>query len=179
MDYLYAFLAGLLCKVYDDFNDNNMIGGHIQEVLKGSQWMLMTLLAYNDFNFSVFVMLLGITSSSVDWLEWNKPYETALLLVYPFIFFVNFHTRKYMSLKDAFVVVFISLTIWVESLLFKGVEFSTKKLISRIWGLLSCAFFIFLSPYFGYSNVILKMLYFFLGYGVFSCFFISYGLLQE
>ena len=53
MDYLYAFLGGLLCKAYDDFNDNHMIGSHVQELLKGSQWILLTLLSYNDFNFAL------------------------------------------------------------------------------------------------------------------------------
>ena len=44
-----AFLAGLLAKVYDDLTDNHMINPLGQEILKGLQWMLLTLLSYNDF----------------------------------------------------------------------------------------------------------------------------------
>ena len=51
---IYALFAGISCKVYDDFNDNNLIKSDLaKEILKGSHWILITLVSMNDFNFSV------------------------------------------------------------------------------------------------------------------------------
>jgi hypothetical protein len=111
MDYLYAFLGGLSCKIYDDLYDNGMIGSHVQEVLKGSQWILLTLLSYNDFNFSILAYIANGLNALNNWEEWKHPYETSLLLLYPFLICISFWSRAYLNVYDILVIVYILMTL--------------------------------------------------------------------
>ena len=173
MDYLYAFLGGLLCKVYDDLNDNGMIGEHAQEILKGSQWILLTLLSYNDFNFSIFGYIANGLNALVNWNEWNHPYESALLILYPFLVCISFWSRSYLNIYDGIVILYILLTLLIEPILFKE-EYSTNKFYSRMYAVVLSLIAICIAPYFNISTSLMKFLYYSLGYDIFSSGFQAY-----
>jgi hypothetical protein len=178
MDYLYAFLGGLTCKIYDDLNDNGMIGGHVQELLKGSQWILLTLLSYNDFNFSIFAYIANGLNALVNWKEWNHPYETSLLVLYPFLLFISFWSRSYLNMYDIIVAVYIVMTLLIEPILFKE-EYSTTKFYSRVYALVLSFVAICIAPYFDISPFLVKFLYYSLGYDLFSTGFQAYLLTRS
>jgi len=173
MDYLYAFLGGLLCKVYDDFNDNNMIGGHVQELLKGAQWILLTLLSYNDFNFALVNYVLNALNALNNWEEWKFSYETSLLALTPVFLLISFHTVKYFSLYDcAYLVVFI-FCMAVEPLIIKE-EFSYRKLVLRLIALINSIFGVIFGIYIGVSPSFVKLSCYCTGYCLFSSGFQAY-----
>ena len=60
MDIPLAILSGITTKVYDDLYDNKFLTNEtLKESLKGINWMLFTLLAYNDFNFAFVFYLIN------------------------------------------------------------------------------------------------------------------------
>jgi hypothetical protein len=178
MDYLYAFLGGLLCKVYDDLNDNSMIGGHIQELLKGSQWILLTLLSYNDFNFALINYIINGLNSLNNWEEWKFSYETSLLVLAPVFLLISFHTAKYFSVYDWFYLVVFVLCMALEPLIIKE-EFSYRKFIIRTIALINSIFGVIMGIYLGVSPSLVKISCYAIGYFLFSSGFQAYLLTQS
>jgi hypothetical protein len=168
-----AFLGGFLCKVYDDLNDNHILTPLPQEILKGAQWILLTLLSYNDFNFAIFAYIANALNAIVNWNEWNHPYETSLLILYPFLVCISFWSRSYLNVYDIIVILYILLTLLLEPIFFKE-EYSTNKFYSRVYALLLSVIAIFVSPYFNISPSLIKFLYYSLGYDLFSSGFQAY-----
>jgi hypothetical protein len=177
MDYLYAFLAGLLCKVYDDFNDNNMIGSHIQELLKGSQWMLLTLLSYNDFNFALINYIVNALNAVSNWKEWNFPYESSLLILAPVFIFISFRTERYFSVCDWAFLLWFTLVMAFEPLIITE-EFSYRKLISRLVAVIISILGVVIGIHIGTSPSIIKVSCYAVGYSLFSSGFQAYLLTQ-
>ena len=178
MDYLYAFLGGLSCKIYDDLNDNGMIGSHIQEVLKGFQWILLTLLSYNDFNFSLLNYIANSANAVSNWKEWNHPYESSLLMLCPLFLLVSFSSRFIPNMYDAIYVTIWLLTMILEPIIFKE-EYSHKKLYSRIFASLCAVLSICIGIYVGISTSFIKVSFYCLGYCLFSSGFQAYLLLHS
>jgi hypothetical protein len=178
MDYLYAFLGGLLCKIYDDLNDNGMIGEHSQELLRGSQWILLTLLSYKDFNFSIFAYIANGLNAISNWNEWNHPYETSLLLLYPFLLVISFSTISWLNVYD-----YIFVVIWIVGMFLEPYivpeEFSYKKLILRIFGCFFASFAIFIGSILNVSQSLIKICIYGLGYSLFSSGFQAYLLMNR
>jgi|AACY02.14.fsa_nt_gi hypothetical protein len=178
MDYLYAFVGGLLCKAYDDFNDNHMIGSHVQELLKGSQWILLTLLSYNDFNFALVNYVINALNALNNWQEWKFSYESSLLVLAPVFLLVSFHTVKYFSMYDwVYLVVFI-LSMALEPLIIKE-EFSYRKLVVRLIALINSIFGVIFGVYLGVSPSLVKISCYATGYFLFSSGFQTYLLMRS
>ena len=178
MDYLYAFLGGLLCKVYDDFNDNHMIGNHVQEILKGSQWILLAILCHADFNFASIIFILNALNAVNNWEEWDFPYETSLLVLAPVFLLMSFHTVSYFSMYDWLYLIIFTLCMALEPLFIKE-EFSYRKLMVRGCLSINTLFGICIASYFDISPSILKFSYYCLGYALFSSGFQAYLLTRS
>jgi hypothetical protein len=173
MDYLYAFLGGLLCKIYDDLNDNSMIGGHVQELLKGSQWILLTLLSYNDFNFALFNFIANGMNAANNWKEWNHSYETSLLCLTPLFLLISFSSRSTLTIYDLIYICIWFITMYVEPLIVTE-EFSNRKLYLRMFGSFNAIISILGGLYFGISPSCIKISFYCLGYCLFSSGFQAY-----
>lgn len=176
MDFLYAFLGGVSCKLYDDFNDNAMIGREIQEILKGTQWILLTLLSYNDFNFALINFTMNALNALNNWEEWKHPYESSLLLLTPIFLLTSFSTRMHPTLYDiGYVLVFV-FTMAMEPL-FIHEEFSYRKLVIRLVALIVSYIGVWFEGIVSISFI--KLGYYSIGYLLTSCFFQSYMLWKK
>jgi hypothetical protein len=173
MDYLYAFLGGLLCKVYDDLNDNNMIDEQLQELLKGSQWILLTLLSYNDFNFALINYVINALNSLNNWQEWKFAYESSLLILAPVFLLISFRTVTYFSLYDWLYLVVFILCMALEPLIIKE-EFSYRKFIVRTIALVNSILGVVLGIHLGVSPSLVKISCYATGYFLFSSGFQAY-----
>jgi len=141
MDYLIPILGGITAKLYDDCVDNNIqISETCKECLKGIQWITLTLMAINDFNFSIFFYLIVFLNYLVNQNAYNKPYEFSLLIICPLLLLLNIKLLKFDNFKlNSFkfkdilnLLLLISYIIWmvVEPFLFPE-EISFKKMIFR------------------------------------------------
>jgi len=178
MDYLYAFLGGVLCKVYDDMHDNDMIGRHLQEILKGSQWILLAILCHADFNFASIILILNGLNAVNNWDEWNFPYETALLVLAPIFLLISFHSVRYFSGYDWLYLIIFTIFMALEPLFIKE-EFSYRKLLIRSGLSMGTLTGIYVASYFDISPSILKFSYYCLGYALFSSCFQAYLLTRS
>lgn len=179
MDYILPLLGGISCKIYDDLQDNNLLTNEVfKECLKASQWILLTLLSYNDFNFTVFIHLINVLNAISNWDEWNYGYETSLLVMYPMILFLNLSTRKSLNFIDIFYIICFCLCMGIEPLLIQE-EYSPRKFMFR-FGLSGVIYVgLFISYYLGVSWSFLKVGIYSLGYAVTSSIFQLYMLEQH
>jgi hypothetical protein len=127
MDLIYAVLFGIVLKIYDDLNDLNInINPLITESLKSLNIMLFTLIAYNDFSFSLWTLILGLLTYGAD----NDFWKTFIVISF-FLCIVSYSTKPD-SLLTLFGFIIISIFFLnIEHKLIPE-EASTKKLISRI-----------------------------------------------
>jgi len=178
MDYLYAFLGGAVCKIYDDFNDNKIITNQVAlESIKGLQWTTLALLSYNDFNFTIFNYIINFGNALVNWKEWNHPYETSLLIVYPFFLLTSYSTRAYITFYDLLCIIYI-FTCFVTEPSFITEEYSYRKLFIRISCILLCIIALILNNHLPVSLFMQKTLYFGIGYHLVSSCFQAYMLFK-
>ena len=173
---VYAILGGIICKVYDDLNDMDILRSEkINEILKGGQWMILTLLSINDFNFSILFYLIQFINYLANPNEWSNSYESSLLYLYPFLIILSFHTRRYITIPDILILVFFCIFSILEPLNIIE-EISYKKLFIRSIGSIIISILLFISLYFNISPSIKKILLYFLGYTVISTYFQIYNL---
>ena len=178
MEFVYAVLGGISCKLYDDLNDNHLIGSHIQEILKGSQWILLALLSYNDFNFAVVNLIANAGNALNNWGEWNHPYETSLLCLAPLFVVISASTAQWLPLYDGICAV-VCISILTIEPSFIHEEFSRRKLCTRIGLLLASLAWILIATYIGISTSLLKLYYYGVGYYSVSSLFQVYMLSTE
>jgi len=175
MDYFLAFLGGITCKIYDDLNDNNLLTNkHAKECLKGIQWILLTILTISDFNFGVGFYTFNAINAGVNFHEWNKPYESSLLILYPLLIIYSYPTRTFASFYEIFLLLLSYSSTSIEAFIFTE-EYSIKKLLCRIFSLFSAIFWIIVCSYFNQSKYIIKILYYFVGYFLVSSIFQAYS----
>jgi hypothetical protein len=173
-----AFLAGLLAKVYDDLTDNHMINPLGQEILKGLQWMLLTLLSYNDFNFAFINYVMNLIHGYFNDEAFSKPYEKSLLILYPILLVISFPTIQAVNIYTWFYIICFIGVMGIEPILIPE-EYSYKKLISRIVVSINLFIGIVLSYYFDISPSLIKLVYYSLGYGLFSSGFQAFLLMSS
>jgi hypothetical protein len=176
MEYLYPVLGGVLNKIYDDLDDNNLLKNDIfRESLKGSEWILLTLLSHSDFNFTAMLYAVNITNYLVKSDCYEGSYETSLLLLYPIFFLISFHTMQALNMYDIVFLIGYLFTFAIEPILIKK-EYSATKLILRATVLV---FTLITIPYYSYFNIspsIVKMVYYSVGYLLVSVCFQAYFL---
>jgi hypothetical protein len=179
MDYIYATLLGINTKVYDDLVDNSITDNPtILESLKGIEWILLTLLSYNDFNFTFVNFLANLLNFLANNEAWNEPYEKSVLILYPIFLIISFHTIKSINIFSiGYILCFISV-MFLEPFIISEKN-GYEKLISR--SVLSLLLFIgiIISPYFDISPSILKFSYNALGYGLTSVLFQMYFIMTR
>jgi hypothetical protein len=179
MDYLYAFLAGVLCKLYDDLHDNNLFTSDLQkELLKGSQWILLTLMFMNNFNFALFFSIFCFCNAISNWGEWKFPYESALLILSPFFLVVSFHSRESISFYQMCAIALLMITPKTEPYFFPE-ESSFKKLAVRTFGIFTSGFYIVIIPYLGLPSFLINFFYNCIGYCIVSSIFQAYLLMNK
>ena len=179
MEYLYAFLGGMLNKIYDDLFDNKIITDDFaKEMLKGAQWILLTLLSYNDFNFALCFYSVNVLNAIYNIKEWSFPYEKSLLAIFPFLLLISFNTAYYITTLDmAYIFIFATTNI-IEPLVITE-EFSNLKFVSRIFATL-CSFGAIVGGlYFGISTTFNKISFYCFGYCLVSACFQAYLLTRS
>ena len=168
MEYLYSTLSGVSAKLYDDLTDNDLLKDETtKEILKGSQWILLTLISQADFNFALPFYITSFANSISDTEAFTAPYEKSLLILYPILLLISFHTAKSFTFMDALFVIFTTLALLTEPFIISE-EYSYRKLGTRfvafLWTIISIRNFTF-------SPSVKKAIYFFIGYSFVSiCF---------
>jgi hypothetical protein len=178
MEYLYALLGGISAKLYDDLYDNNMISPLVQEVLKGSQWMLLTLLSYSDFTFTLLNYLMNLGNSISDKDAFKSPYEKSLLILYPVLFFISYHTMTKLSIYDSLFILYGIAVLSIEPRIFTE-DYSYRKLFARLSSILFNILGFYIGLHFKVSNGILKTFIYGLGYVIVSSCFQAYLLYTQ
>lgn len=179
MDYLISFLGGLSCKVYDDLSDNNLFRNDtFKESLKGTQWIILTLLSHNDFNFACIAMILNLANCLFNISEWNHPYETSLLILYPFIVLYSFPTRTSINFFELFYLVFMLCSmIWDPVVITE--EYSFRKFIQRGVIFVISIIASLIALYLNMSMTFIKLCMYSIGYFLASFIFQLYMLVQN
>lgn len=179
MDVLIPILGGISCKLYDDLNDNNFLTNEVlKESLKGSQWILLSLLSHNDFNFTIIAYFVNFLNAIHNFDEWNHGYETSLLLLYPIFLFLSFSTRRSITYIEIFYLLFISCSMIFDPVVIKE-EYSFRKFIQRNLVFLVSVFSVVIGFYFGISMSIIKLGLYSIGYFLTSSLFQLYMLSQD
>lgn len=168
MEYLYTVLAGISAKLYDDLTDNDILKDEtMKEILKGSQWILLTLISQADFNFALPFYLTAFANSISDTEAFTAPYERSLLILYPILLLISFHTMKAFNTGDISFVLLTTLALLTEPFL-NSEEYSYRKLGTRFVAFL---WTIIMIRNFTFSPSVIKAIYFFMGYSFISiCF---------
>ena len=179
MEYLISFLGGLSCKIYDDLFDNKLFKNDIfEESLKGTQWIILTLMSYNDFNFTACFYLINLLNAMPNWNAWDIGYEKSLLILYPVFLLLSFSTRQSLTLFDLLYVLTFCVGMGIEPLLIKE-EYSIRKLIVRSFLSISMFAWILIGHYFNVSWSFLKVAIYGLGYIITSSIFQLYMLNRD
>ena len=183
MEFLYAFLGGLTNKIYDDLIlDNKIIKSEIlEEIFKGFQWIMLTLISVNDFNlsFTGYTILLGNSFLSPN--GFAEPYDKSILILYPLLLIISFSTRTYLTTIDIIIYVICLFITGILDPMFTKHEVSPLKLGFRLLFFIACGSIILLSNYFdiSISKSVITILYYISGYTLFSCCFQFYCLFIE
>lgn len=184
MEYLYAFLGGAFGKIYDDFHDNKIITNRVAlESLKGVQWITLALLSYNDFNFTIFNYIINVGNALGNWESWDFPYETSLLIVYPFFLLTSYSTRAYLTFYDCIHITIVFAAMVADPLFIKE-EYSYRKLFLRLMAaavsLMFILFMFFIESHHSihFSLFVKKLAFMGLGYNLLSSCFQAYMLFK-
>jgi hypothetical protein len=176
MDTLLSILGGILCKVYDDLNDMKLLSSdRLNEILKGSQWIILTLLSIYDFNFSILLYFIHYVNFIMIPSEWSNPYESSLLYIFPILILLSFQTRTYYSALDSLVFLGLVTLFAIEPLLIAE-EISYRKLFFRVGCSCLGLLVILFSSHYKVSSSIIKIMWYLVGYSTTSLFFQGYEL---
>ena len=179
MDYIVPLIGGISCKLYDDLYDNNILKNEIlKEFLKGVQWVVLTLMSYNDFNFTVIAMIANGANALFNKDGWNNPYETSLLMLYPIFLVISYQTRKSINLIEIFylLVIFCSM-IWDPIVITE--EYSYRKFIQRSLVFVSSVIALIVGIYLNISMSFIKLTLYSTGYFFTSSIFQLYMLEKD
>ena len=110
MNTIIPLIGGITAKVYDDIVDTNIkVTDTFKESLKGIQWVTLTLMTINDFNFTFFIYIMTILNYLGNPDGYNMPYEYSLLLVFPFLMLLNYNTIEYINLRSLLILSYLIL----------------------------------------------------------------------
>ena len=177
-------LAGVLCKVYDDFNDNDLFETeflkkkkeYINEFLKGMHYILLTYVSSFYIYPVVFITIMNTLLLVLD-RDAFTPYETSGTYCYVlFTIFLLF--TKYSQLCGIYKYIIMSLLVSVvgayimDNIFCKHIEFGYKKLFIRAFIIIIITPVLILNNYFHFfpDDLILCIWYIF-GYMLTSCIF--------
>jgi hypothetical protein len=174
MDYVYAFLAGLVGKIYDDISDNQLTTNlTLLESLKGSQWVLLTLLSHSDFNFALLFYGINIANLIGNPNGWDFPYEQSLTIICLFFIVISYHTASFLTMYDICVLIWFLTGMLIEPIIITE-EYSYKKLISRTIIFIGLCCGLLFAAYFSVSLSIKKIIIYSIAYAITSITFQMY-----
>lgn len=130
MEELFSFLVGVTGKVYDDIEDLNLnINDLYKECFKSLNIVFYTIACRNDFMFSFATLCLALFGAGVDNNYWKSFAIISLIL-----------SILYFSKPDniplfILIILLIIISTRIEETVYTE-EFSIRKLLSRILGLL-------------------------------------------
>lgn len=178
MDILFSILGGISAKIYDDMSDNGLLTNKlIEELLKGSQWVFLTLISHNDFNFTSFIFFINFLNLITNWNAWYD-YEISLQILYVLFIPLSFSTRKQLSFVDMLYILCFSICMGLEPLIITE-EYSQRKFLFRSITTLVIYIGLFVGHYNGVSWSLLKVGMYSLGYALVSSIFQLYMLTQN
>lgn len=183
MNYKYiclSFIIGILCKIYDDINDNDLYRSlniynkpYFDEILKGLFVIGYTILCINFPFFLIMFTILNFILYIICKHDFG-PYEFSSfispIILIPFLKFNNSEIKK--NIYWLFTI--IPTLIFMESSSNKqdNTEYSYKKLYLRMSIVLTCII-ILISKSYMYKNLftsdVLIVMYFGIGYLTTSC----------
>jgi hypothetical protein len=182
---ILTFLAGVLCKVYDDLNDNELFitdfmkknRDFINEFLKGMHYILIT---YISSTYIYPILLFLIPNTFLFFLNpeaYKMPYEfsgtLALTLLGIYLIIDNLNELKESFFMTLIVgIIYILGTYFFDILLFKNIEFGFKKLVVRAFTTIFIILVLLTNYYLKMiPDEILYFLWYIIGYAVTSCAF--------
>lgn len=185
--FLLATLFAIFQKIYDDFYDNNLYEKffinkdtepYFNEFFKNSNAILLTILSLYSIVFFLWFTLINLVTLSFNKKDYG-PYEfSALLATSILLFFINwkdlcvnetlYQFLGFLLFSSTFAYIFEKV-IGVYN-----IEFSYKKLISRLITLFVASSFLLLNYLFDFIKLnkgINMCLYYIIGYMLTSCTF--------
>lgn len=196
--YLFiAILAGIVCKLYDDFEDNYILekfkNNTFMEYLKGFHYICITALGIQDPLFFIFFYLGNFCNYLSNPLAFDQPYEHSV--IYSFLLLVML--LDYNKITNLYIIDYLIMFILLFVNFFEPIyerflqnydtnkenekdkdkdkektEFSYSKLYTRIFFLLASVIFGFLSK----SSSTFYIYSYFIGYFFISVLIQSYSL---
>ena len=174
-----AFLAGIVCKLYDDLDDNiylkRLKDPPLMEALKGLHYILFTTLSIFDPLFFIISYIGNFLHNLKNDDSFKKPYEASLLYSFLILFFIIDYTKIVgISLLDYCYLISFLFWMGIEPLL-KFPEYSYNKLYFR----LIIVFSTIISSCIMVSNTTKNIMLYVLGYFMISVFVQYYSLKQK
>jgi hypothetical protein len=163
MDLLYSAFFGFTTKLYDETIDLKLTSNSLFiESLKSLNIMLFTLLSYNDFSFSLYILVIALFTHGADESHWKTFIIISLILCT-----VSFKLPDNIPL----LMIIFTVLIFILNAEHKAIpeEASLKKLLSRVGFLLIfCGIYFsplipFAESYFGDIRYITKIVGLFIG----------------
>ena len=177
---LLSLFAGIVCKLYDDLNDNDLYTmlnmsnkSYINKTLKALHYISFSILSLNYALFYLLFMLVLCINAYFDKDAFSNPYEcSGLMSGFLLVFFVNYSQLNVNYYDILFCIILLIGAIIVDFAPTVKVEYSINKLYQRAFGVL----FFIVVLLFNYQrnllseSIILSIVYI-LGYLVTSCIF--------
>ena len=183
MQYKYSALAvflGIICKIYDDIVDNNLYSyfnisnenkPYFNEIMKGSFIIGYTVLSIDyPIFFLLFIAINAITYSicKEDFNSYDFSGFISPIILLPFIKWDTIDNYGKLGLWS-FISLFLVAISELISNTEKNKEYSTKKLVSRSFGLLILIVLVIYNSQLDIPNNLLPILLFAAGYCLVSC----------
>ena len=193
---ILTFLAGVFCKIYDDFNDNDLyttsdfLHGfskyklNINEFLKMIHIILLIFVSSTYIYPFLFFWLMNICQYSIDQSGYENVYEFTGLIV-ACIWSIFLLLTNYQSVVDniKYILLFVSLSLGVSytfEFATKNIEFGYKKLASRGFISISAIIIVWLnSLYMIIPDEFIFYSWYGIGYCITSCIFQIYLIINN
>lgn len=157
-----SLIAGIVCKMYDDLQDNPLLKKYrnkiLMESLKIIHVMLFTIISLKDSTFYYFFFVSILLNALSNPSGYTQPYERSILLVCPLLFFFMKSPTSISKIEILFILLFLS-TNCVESL-YSQEEYSYVKCIIRLYFCFLATLFYYLST----STTLHYLMAYFIGY---------------
>jgi len=184
---LIAFIAGILCKLYDDIIDAGLeVSQTLKEALKIAHAVLFCYIAASDYNFAFLCYVVNLINAFLNPGAWTGAYERACLYVLwiPCLLAIMAgYSPTASNIWDvAIMTVLVCASAWdatrdispttttAPSL---ETEISPKKLVLRAIGALGLIIAVIFIPF---SSYVKKSAAYIIGYLLMSCAFQIWGL---
>jgi hypothetical protein len=183
---ILVFLAGVLSKIYDDLNDNNLFDyllldknkEYINEFLKAAHYILLTYVSANHIYPLLLFIIPNIILTIKDPKAFEMPYEySGIIAFFIFSFYLIINNFSKLQLMFNYYIIFY-ITIYFagtyifEMLLCKDVEFGYKKLAVRGGAVVLMSLMLLINYCFKLLPEELTFcLWYIIGYCLTSCFF--------